>query len=111
MLDNDARRHLIEVAGRLDDDDLLGLIRGLTAVYKERRKATRLMAAAGLRPGDDVECMEAGRRLPAGALGHVCEVRRGGRVLVHFPEHGAWVVDATNLSKVGTVPRPPGGGA
>ncbi len=89
---------LVSRAGALSDEDLLVLIRALTADYKARRKRAALEAARGLRVGDDVEVVSPGR-LPLGACGHVNEIRRG-TVSVHFPEHGFWKVQASGLRKV-----------
>ena len=73
--------------------------------YKARLRRQDALAAMMLNPGDWVENLRPGRKLPQGAKGHVVELRRSGRVEVHFPEHGVWSMDASLVRKIPTPPR------
>ena len=98
-------RQLVEVVDDLDDGELLAVIRGLSDLYKARVKDAAVEAARHLRSGDLVANLRGRRRLPEGVRGRVCQVKRGGRVLVHFDEHGDWLVDAALLAKVSEDPN------
>lgn len=106
MAQDEALRQIAELAAKLSDEDLRALLEYLSADYKTRIKVAAQKAALGLRQGDEVENVRGGRKLPAGARGHVSEVR-GGKVVVHFPDYGAWTVDATMIRKVGDGSKPP----
>ncbi|MBI2932485.1 MAG: hypothetical protein HYY16_12605 [Planctomycetes bacterium] len=94
---------VINAALKLSDQDLRAVLEYLGQEYKLRVKRADPMAAIALREGDWVEMVKDGRKLPAGAKGHVVEIRRG-KVDVHFPDHGMWTVSATMVHKVD---RPP----
>jgi len=97
-------RQITRLAAGLEDDDLRAIIEFLGEDYKARRKRAAQQAALALRPGDEVESVDAGRKLQAGARGHVTEVR-GGVVTVHLLEHGMWRLDATLLRQASPSPR------
>lgn len=98
-------RQITELAVRLSDEDLRAVLEFLSQDYKARLKRASQQAALAFKPGDDVESIQPSRKLPAGARGHVNEVR-GGTVLVHFPEYGAWRMDATLVRKITEPPKP-----
>ena len=93
----------IEWAQKLSDDELRQGLEVLGQEYKDRMKRAEHMAALALREGDWVENVKDGKRLPAGAKGHIVKIRRG-TIDVHFPEHGMWKVSATLVRKVDPPP-------
>lgn len=92
---------LIEWALKLSDEEVRQLIGFLSQEYKRRLQRAAQAAAMTLKPGDWVEVLKGARKLPVGARGHIVEIRRGGRVDVHFPDHeGLWTITATLVRKV-----------
>lgn len=97
------RKHALDLAARMTDDELSELIDALIAVHKGRVKLASCKAAQEFRNGDIVEHTRDSRKLPLGARGHVAGMKKE-RVLVHFDEFGAWLMDAQNLRKVDPPP-------
>lgn len=100
---------LAEWAHSLSGEDLRQALEFLGLEYRDRLRRAGQLAALAFRPGEAVENVKDGRRLPAGARGQVIAVR-GGAVRVHFPEHGGeWRMPATLLKRVEGDGLPPGG--
>lgn len=97
------RKQALDLAARMSDDELSELIDALIAVHKGRVKLASYKAAQQFRTGDVVEHTRDSRKLPLGARGHVAGMKAE-RVLVHFDEFGAWLMDAQNLRKVDPPP-------
>lgn len=95
--------HVIEDAKKLSDEEMRQVLEVLGEEYKFRVRLADQLAAMEFRVGDWVETTKQGKRLPAGAKGHVTEVRRE-RVDVHFPEHGMFTISASMVRK--TEPPP-----
>lgn len=92
---------LIEWTRKLTDEELRRVIDFLCEEYKTRFTRAAQAAALALKPGDWVEVVQASRKLAAGTRGHIVEIRRSGKVDVHFPEHqGLWTMTATRVRKV-----------
>ena len=100
--DVDAMVQAMELAEKLSDENLRVALDVLRLECRRRIKRAAQMAAMYLNVGDDIEMIKAGRKLPGGARGHVSEVRRSGRIGVHFDDHGFWSVDATLVRKIET---------
>lgn len=99
---------LAEWARSLSDEELRQALDFLALEHRDRLRRADQLAALAFRPGETVESMKAGRKLPAGARGRVVAVR-GGAVTVHFPEQGGdWRMPATLLKRVEGNPPLPG---
>jgi thioesterase domain-containing protein len=72
---------------------------GLDQEYRLRLKRKDQIATLGLSAGDWIEMTKPGKKLPAGARGHIVKIRRG-RLDVHFPQHGHWTIPASLARKV-----------
>lgn len=103
MSDKPVVLKILEAAQSLSDDEVRQVLELLREEYKHRLKRADQLAAMALRDGDWVETVHAGKKLPAGAKGHVTEIRRE-RVNVHFPEHGMFTVSAAMLRKTDPPP-------
>ena len=98
MAQEDVLRQIAQWAERVSDEELRGVLELLTAEYRGRLRRATQRAAAGLQPGDEVQNLKPGRRLPLGARGRVVHLTRS-RVHVDFGEHGTWSVPATAIAK------------
>ena len=100
---------LAEWAHSLTGEELRQALEFLGLEYRDRLRRANQLAAMTFHPGEAVESVKAGRKLPAGARGQVIAVR-GGAVRVCFPEHGGeWRMPATLLKRVEGDEFPPGG--
>lgn len=95
----------LEWAQKLKDDELRQALEYMNQEYRVRLRRADQLVAMALNVGDWVEMIKPGKRLPAGAKGHVTEIRRE-RIDVHFPEHGMFTLSAAMVRKT---PPPPGG--
>ena len=89
----------METASQLSHRDLFLLMEYVAGIYEAREKEANRSTASQLREGDWVENVLAHPKLPAGARGHVIDVRRE-KIEVHFPDHGSFVVPAGVVRKV-----------
>ena len=101
MDDQKAMAQLIDWAVKLSDEELRKVIDFLHQELKTRFNRAAQAAALALKPGVWVEVLKGARKLAVGTRGHIVEIRRNGRVDVHFPDlEGLWTVTATILRKV-----------
>jgi hypothetical protein len=96
---------IVDAAQKLNDDELRQVLEILSDELKHRYRRADQIAAAALRVGDWVEMTKGAKKLPAGAKGHIVEIRRE-QVDIHFPEHGMFGVSAAALRKI---EKPPAG--
>ena len=94
----------LEWADKLSNEELHEVLEHLQFTLKMRLKEASHRAALLLRPGDWVENLHDVRKLPAGARGHITEIRRG-KIDVHFPDHSHVTMPASMVKK--TDPPPP----
>lgn len=99
MSDNPSLAEILLSAHQISDADLHQLLTLLREELKHRYKRADQLAALGLTTKDWVEMTRGDRKLPAGAKGHVVEIRRE-FVSVHFPEYGMFSVAASALRKI-----------
>jgi hypothetical protein len=90
---------VLDWADKFTNEQLREVLDFLTQEYKTRLKEAAHRAALLLRPGDWAENTHEGRKLPAGARGHITEIRRD-KIDVHFPDHGCFTMPATMVRKV-----------
>lgn len=109
MDDKSPVTQIVEAAQKLSDAELRQVLEILSDELKHRYKRADRIAAAALQGGYWVETIMPGGKLPAGARGHIVEIRRE-HVQVHFPDHGVFTVSAKMLRKIdepaGGCPKP-----
>jgi hypothetical protein len=105
MDDKPTVSQVLEAAYKLTDHEIRQVLDLLRDELKHRYKRADQLAAIALKDAYWVETTKPGTKLPAGAKGHIVEVRRE-HVDVHFLEHGMFTVSATMLRKCDA---PPGG--
>lgn len=96
----------LDWAQGLSNEELHDVLDHLSLVLKMRLKEAAHRAALVLRSGDWVENLHDVRKLPAGARGHVTDIR-GGKIDVHFPDHGHFTMPATMVRKAEPPPTLP----
>ncbi len=100
---------VVEAAQKLTNDEMRQVLEILSDELKHRYKVADQLAAMALNDKDWVETVKPGKKLPAGAKGHIVEIRRE-HVDVHFPDYGMYTVSATMLKRIdspaGGCPKP-----
>lgn len=96
----------LDWAEKLSTEELREVLDHLSFKWKMRLKEAAHRAALLLRPGDWVEILHDARKLPAGARGHVTDIRRD-KIDVHFPDHGHYTMPASMVRKTDPPPAPP----
>lgn len=96
----------LDWAEKLSNEELHEVLEHLGFKLKMRLKEASYRAALGLRPGDWVENLHEVRKIPAGARGHITEIR-GGKIDVHFPDHGHFKMPASMVRKTDPPPATP----
>jgi hypothetical protein len=106
----DDRRPLIiqclDWAEKLSNEELREVLEHLSFKLKMRLKEASLRAVLVLRTGDWVENLQDVRKLPAGARGHITDIRRD-KIDVHFPDHGHFTMPASMVRKTDPPPEAP----
>ena len=103
MTHDEILRQIAEMTERLPDGEFHRLMEFLGAEYRTRLQRAAKLAALTLRPGDWVETIEEGRRLPCGSRGRLLHLARS-RVHVDFAEQGIWALLPTGLKKLESGP-------
>jgi hypothetical protein len=93
----------LDWAEKLSIEELREAIGHLSFKLKIRMREEAHRAAILLRTGDWVENLHEVRKLPAGARGHITEIRRD-KIDVHFPEYGHYTMPASLVRKTESPP-------